>query len=162
VTKSAQIQLRVSPAEKAALVRRAREAGLDLSAWMLCTLHPDERVRFAKLVRALSRASEPAFDFAELGDLLRSLGRGELCRVTDVRPAGTLDEVLANQLAAMIETRAAELGVEPPPWVHRVEPLRTPWFATKLVSLRLHLLTSSPPAFRRRNLFVDAGLRDRV
>jgi hypothetical protein len=73
-----------------------------------------------------------------------------------------MDPVRANQLAAMIELRAAELRVRPPAWVEQVPPLATPWFATSLVGLRLHLLCNSPPAFRRRNLFVDSTLGDRV
>jgi hypothetical protein len=162
VNKSAQIQLRVSPSEKAALVRRARAAGLDLSAWMLRSLLPDERKRFADLVRTLGKTAQPAFALAEVSDLLASLKRGEFSRVTDVPPSASLDEVLANQLAAMVETRAAELGVRPPEWVGRVEPLRVPWFATTLLTLRLHLLVNSPPVFRRRNLFVDATVGDRV
>ena len=36
------------------------------------------------------------------------------------------------------------------------------WFASELKSLRLHLLTKSPAPFRRRNLFVDSTLGDRV
>jgi len=40
--------------------------------------------------------------------------------------------------------------------------LAEPWFATTLQSLRLHLLRVAPAAFRRRNLFVDAGAGGRV
>jgi hypothetical protein len=43
-----------------------------------------------------------------------------------------------------------------------VKPLERPWFASSLKSLRLHLLTASPPPFRRRNLFVDSTIGDRV
>jgi hypothetical protein len=149
VNKTAQIQLRVSPMEKAELVR-------------LRSLLPEEQQRFARLVRALEKKTRPAFVLAEVSDLLASLKPGEFSRATDVPLAAHLDEVLANQLAAMVETRAAALGVRPPEWVERVEPLRTPWFATTLLALRLHLLVNSPPAFRRRNLFVDATVGDRV
>jgi hypothetical protein len=30
------------------------------------------------------------------------------------------------------------------------------------MGLRLHLLLSAPPAFRRRNIFLDASVGDRV
>jgi hypothetical protein len=35
-------------------------------------------------------------------------------------------------------------------------------FGTPIESLRLHLLTASPPAFRRRRIFIDATVGDRV
>jgi hypothetical protein len=40
--------------------------------------------------------------------------------------------------------------------------LPQPVFGSELKALRLHLLTNSPPAFRRRNIFIDATLGDRV
>jgi hypothetical protein len=35
-------------------------------------------------------------------------------------------------------------------------------FGSDLQSLRLHLLTHSPPPFLARNIFVDATLGDRI
>jgi hypothetical protein len=37
-----------------------------------------------------------------------------------------------------------------------------PAFGSSLASLRLHLLTRAPVALRRRNLFADASVDDRV
>ncbi len=162
VPKTSQIQLRVTPAQKAELVRRARAAGLDLSAWMLGSLLPERRLQFAKLVRSLDTSARPAFVLAELHDLLSAVGKAELATVTELSTVPRLDPVRANQLAAMVELRAAELRVRPPSWVEQVPPLATPWFATNLVGLRLHLLCNAPPTFRRRNLFVDSTLGDRV
>lgn len=161
MNKTAQIQLRVTPAEKADLVRRARAAGLDLSAWMLHRLVPERRIRFQALVRSLKASSRPSYVLAEIHDLLADLARGELSRVTEGPLVANLDPIRANQLAAMVETTAARLGVHPPGWVEQIAPLRTPWFASALLSLRLHLLCNSPPAFRRRNLFVDSSIGDR-
>jgi hypothetical protein len=162
VPKTAQIQLRVTPTQKAALVRRARATGLDLSAWILSTLLPERCLVFAKLVRSLDTTTNPAFVLAELHDLLAAVGKAELVTVTELSTVPQLEPVRANQLAAMIELRAAQLGVRPPAWVDEVPPLATPWFATSLVGLRLHLLCNSPPVFRRRNLFVDSSVGDRV
>jgi len=143
-------------------MRRARLAGLDLSAWMLGRLLPSKRMRLAELTRSLEATSRPAHVLAELHDVLATLGRAEFSMVTEALPVERLDQVRANQLAAMVETTAARLGVRPPAWVENVLPLATPWFATDLVSLRLHLLCNSPPAFRRRGLFVDSTIGDRV
>ena len=68
----------------------------------------------------------------------------------------------ANYLAATVEHAAAIKGVAPPRWTVTVEPLDAPWFASCLKSLRLHLLTHSPPPFRRRNLFIDSSVGQRV
>jgi hypothetical protein len=162
VNKTAQIQLRVTPAEKADLVRRARATGLDLSAWMLKRLLPDRRPDFLALVRSLGMPSRRTYTLAEIHDLLAGLGRAEFANVTEGLSVASLDDLTANQLAAMTETAAARLRVSPPDWVEQVSPMRVPWFASELVSLRLHLLTNSPPAFRRRNLFVDSTIGDRV
>jgi hypothetical protein len=134
---------------------------MDVSAWVLGRLLPAARLRFVSLVAVLVREPMSPFVLAELHDLLESLARADFGSAVDVLPRGELDEVSANQLAAMVETRAARLGVFPPQWACEVEPLREPWFPTALRTLRLHLLCNSPPAFRRRNLFVDATLGDR-
>lgn len=161
-TKTAQVQIRVTPGQKRELERCARAAGLDLSAWMLGRLIPPRREAFGKLVRALASQRDSSYVLAELGDLLSSLDRVELGSVVDTLPAVRLDELAANQLAAMVETVATKKGVRPPAWTLDIEPLGAPWFPTALVSLRLHLLCNAPPAFRRRNLFVDSTFEDRV
>jgi hypothetical protein len=62
----------------------------------------------------------------------------------------------------MVEQASAVAGASPPDWTRRVKPLERPWFASPLKNLRLHLLAHSPPPFRRRNLFVDSSIGDRV
>jgi hypothetical protein len=160
--KTSQIQIRVSSQAKAELVRRARAAGMDLTGWMLARLLPDESVRLRALVRDLGTGEDPSFVLAELNSFLSSLGAGGLNAALELPPDSRLDDLRANQLAAMIETAAARFGVRPPRWVEEIPPLRTPWFASTLTSLRVHLLTRSPPAFRRRNRFVDSTLGDRA
>ena len=68
----------------------------------------------------------------------------------------------AHARVVKIDTAAARVAKRPPRWVDEIPPLRIPWFASELASLRLHLLTSSPPAFRKRNLFVDSTLGGRA
>ena len=62
----------------------------------------------------------------------------------------------------MIEYAATLKGTFPPAWTKEVPALERPWFASSLTSLRLYLLTNSPPPFRRRNLFVDSSVGQRV
>jgi hypothetical protein len=160
--KTSQLQIRVAPAQKAELARRARAEGMDLSSWVLSRLLPQSRVRFVELVRALAREPGSSFVLAEIHDLLESLGRGDFATALEALPTSKLEAVSANQLAAMVETRAARLRVRPPGWVSEIGPLEQPWFPTTFLSLRLHLLCNAPAAFRCRNLFVDSTLGDRV
>jgi hypothetical protein len=62
----------------------------------------------------------------------------------------------------MVEQAAALGGVKGPDWVVEIPPLESPYFATDFRSLRPHLLRESPIPFKRRNLFVDSSVGDRV
>jgi hypothetical protein len=61
-----------------------------------------------------------------------------------------------------VEYACAKRALAVPKWTRMVEPLPEPVFATELQSLRLHLLTHSPPPFRARNIFIDATLGGQV
>ncbi len=160
--KRAQLQIRISREAKAQLVRAARQAGMDLSAYVLEAALPARRKEFERVLSELRDAKDPSFPLAALHDLLCRLGRGEFERTVHPRPVVRLDLLSANIVAAMLEHRAGALGARVPPWTAEIEPLAEPYFATQLLGLRAHLLMSSPPAYRRRNLFVDAGVGDRV
>jgi len=163
-TKSAWLQIRVSPTQKAALRRLARGAGQDLSAWVLARALPGGRVRFHELIRDLGAAANPRFALAELADLLVPMTPTEFGDATATVPDSlrTLDPFLQNYLAATVEHLAAIKSRPAPAWTAAVPPVETPWFATGLPALRLHLLRSAPVAFRRRNLFPDTVADGRV
>ena len=117
--------------------------------------------KFEELLSRLAADDEPRYALAELNNLLSSLARDEFQKAVahaDVRELPWL----ANYVAAGVEHASHLKAVAPPAWAGHVEPLEEPWFATPLKSLRLHLLRSSPVAFRRRNLFVDSSLGARV
>lgn len=160
--KSAQLQIRISLREKAAIQRAARRAGMDMSAYILERLLPASRKRFDALVDQLAAAAEPAFALAGLNDFLSACSPGELADGAADAPPRALSPLLQNYLAAMVEVAAARHGIAPPAWTRAVPPLEQPWFGSNLESLRLYLLTHSPAPFRRRNLFIDATLGDRV
>lgn len=160
--KTSQIQVRVTLAEKEALKRRARRAGLDLSAYVLSRALPAAAVRFHELLDELRRDDESSYALAALNDLLASLAPEELASAVADADLRGLSPFLGNYVAAMVEHAAYRAAVPPPPWVRDVEPLDEPFFATPLASLRPHLLRASPVAYKRRNLFVDATVGDRV
>ncbi len=160
--KTAQLQIRVTPAQKAALRREARAAGSDLSTFVLARALParDERLRDA--VRMLREHPAPGYVLAEIHDLLADAAPIEFADLVAPVDVHELDLLHQNYVAAMVEQAAELKGANPPEWTRTIAPLTTPWFATSMRSLRVHLLTASPVPFKRRNLFVDAGIGARV
>jgi hypothetical protein len=158
--KSAQLQIRVSPGEKAAIQRAARRAGMDMSAYVLARVLPASARRFQDLTAACREGER--FALAELNSWLAGLGAGEIQDAIASPPASGLTPYLANYIAAMVEYACARQGVPPPAWTRAIPPLAEPVFGSALMSLRLHLLTRSPAPFRRRNIFIDATVGDRA
>ena len=126
------------------------------------TTLPPARLRFEELVLALAREEDRRFVLAELSDLLNELTAAELSVAVAEAHLEGLSAYLQNYLAAMVELASERKQIAPPAWTHDIVPLEEPVFATDLPRLRLHLLRSSPVAFKRRNLFVDASVGDRV
>jgi hypothetical protein len=153
MAKTSQLQIRVSPAQKAALRRRAREAGMDVSSYVLARAMPREDARLAAILGALDGPGY-RFGLAELSDLLASLSPVAFGSLPAI-PSGRWQTWLANYVAAMFEQTAERLGVPPPGWTRMVPPLDEPWFAADLPGLRPYLLAVSPLVFKRRNLYVD-------
>ncbi|HSD53043.1 MAG TPA: DUF1778 domain-containing protein [Burkholderiales bacterium] len=159
--KSAQLQIRVSPAEKAAIQRAARRAGLDMSAYVLARVLPVPARRFQDLTEACRDSQGGRFALAELNSWLAGLGAGEIQEAVASPPHG-LTPYFANYVAAMVEYACGRHGIAPPAWTRTIAPLTEPAFGSTLMSLRLHLLTHSPAPFRRRNIFIDASVGARV
>lgn len=160
--KSEYLQIRVTPAQKKRLKRLAKAAGTDLSAYVLSRAAPSSQRRFEELVSLLGGNEVDRYALAELNDLLSTLGAGELGDAVAVANLSALSPILRNYVAAMVEQACWMKGIRPPGWTAHVRPLDAPWFAAPLLSLRLHLLKASPVPYKRRNLFVDAGVGARV
>ena len=158
-----QLQIRVSAKQKALIQARARLADEDVSKWVLRQLLPPVQDKFQTLAGNLQVGPElRSYALAELHDFLNSLSSAQLIRAVELPPSAELSDFSANYLAAMIEFCCRSRSVSPPAWLDDVKPLEQPWFASSLVGLRLYLLTHSPPAFRRRNLFLDSTIGDRI
>ncbi len=160
--KSEQIQIRVTLREKAALKRLARRAGQSLSSYVLSRALPAPQARFDRILQALRKDEDRGFALAELNDLLSGLAGVELEETLRYADLGGLSPEARNYVAAMVEQAAYRKGVEPPDWTRRVAALDEPFFAAPLGSLRPYLLRVAPVAFKRRNIFVDASVGDRV
>lgn len=162
MAKTQQLQIRVTPEQKSALARRARRAGQDLSSYVLSRALPPAALRFGEILRELAEADRQRFALAELNELLTHLEPRELAEATEDAELRALSPYLQNYAAAMVELAAHQKGVAAPGWVREVAPLDEPHFATALAGLRLHLLRESPVPFKRRNIFIDSSLGDRV
>lgn len=160
--KSAQLQIRVTSAEKTAIQRLAKGAGMDMSAYVLSRVLSAPAARFAECVAECAVADTEDYGLAELNSFLTDLSAQELKDAVALAPAVRLSRYIANYIAAMVEYACQRKRVAVPPWLRSIEPLTEPVFASSLTSLRLHLLTHSPPPFRSRNIFIDSSLGDRV
>lgn len=157
------LQIRVSPDQKAAIRAAAAQADMDMSAYVLERLLPAPRARFDGIVADL--AADPnrrRYALAALHDFLTEASAAEFAAATSAPPSAVLDPYLACYTAAMLETAAERHGMPAPQWTQAIPPLREPAFGSPLPKLRMHLLLHSPPAFRRRNIFVDSTIGSRV
>ncbi len=160
--KTEQLQIRVSPEQKRTLKRLAREAGMGVSPWVLGQVLPTEADRFQALADRVADAADRRYALAELADWLRALPPGAFLRAVARPPGAPLDRDMLNYLAGSVEWAATQRGLTPPAWVAEIPIPDVPLFGSTLATLRLYLLTHSPVALRRRNVFVDASIDQRV
>jgi uncharacterized protein (DUF1778 family) len=160
--KTQQLQIRVTPEQKSALARTARRAGQDVSSFVLSRALPPAALRLSEILSALGSTDQHRFALAQLSDLLTELAPRELEVVTGFADLRGLSPYLKNYVAALVELAAHLKGTLPPAWTRSVQPLEEPYFASPLAGLRLHLLRASPVPFRRRNIFTDSSVGDRV
>jgi hypothetical protein len=156
--KSSQLQIRVSADEKSAIKLAAARAAMDLSAYVLSRVLPLSSAEFRDRITACAGATHQSFVFAELNSLVSNCTAGELRETVVTPPPSGLTPFLANYVAAIVEHACVRRGVATPPWTRSIPSLAEPVFASELQSLRLHLLTQSPPPFRNRNLFIGSSL----
>ena len=159
--RTAQLQIRVTPAEKAALARAARRAGLGMSAYVLGKALPGQAAQWEARLKELARSDGDRIALAGLSAWLAGLGASELAAAVATVPL-RLSDFHANYVAAMVEHLCSAAGIDAPPWTRDVVPLALPAFGSELTSLRLHLLAHSPAPYRRRNLFVDTAAGGQV
>ena len=163
-TKSQQIQIRVTPQQKRRLKRLALEAGQDISSYVLGRALPGQRDHLEALLDALRQGSDTRFVLAELSDLLSGLSPDEWRDVVELPLFDWqgLEPWLRNSVAAMVERASFQKGLVLPAWVEWVPPLSRPHFMVDPAYPNRYLLRVSPVPFKRRNLFVDATVGDRV
>ena len=119
------------------------------------------RARAERRKSRYARASTTLW-VAEFADFLRSLPIAAFERAVRHAPRAPLDADTLNYIAGAIELAAERRGLRPPRWTRDVPIAGSPMFGSPLSSVRLYLLTRGPVALRRRNVFVDASVDERV
>jgi hypothetical protein len=151
--KTSQLQIRVSPGEKATLKRLAASAGLSVSAYVLSRVLPEAREGVTRRVRALEGLHEVDKPLSDLLLYLSQLSAEEFeAAVAHVELDG-LTPLQQNYAAAAVEREASKRDQPPPTWTEDVPPLAHPHFAWGLRALRPHLLRITHPAFKRRGVY---------
>jgi hypothetical protein len=135
---------------------------MSVSSWVLQRAIPPKSLELERLMQELTFAEDASFVLAALNDFLAALAADEFRLALAVSPPPKLSALHRAYVAAMVEHAAWRKRAPVPQWALETPALPEPYFASQLLRLRLHLLACSPPAFRRRNLFVDATVGDRV
>lgn len=161
-SKTSQLQIRVSHEEKAAVQKLAKAANMGMSEWVLNKLLPGGAQRFHELLKQLKHSRDKSYVLAEIHDLFRKAMASEFEQMVAEPLPFHFPLYWENYLTAMVEYAAHQKMVAAPAWVQKIKPLDQPHFGSKLISLRTYLLTHSPPPFRRRNIFIDASIGQRV
>jgi hypothetical protein len=160
-SKTSQLQIRVSPEQKRALKLLAERAGLSTSAYVLSIALPGGSPEFTRRVQALSAGRDRPNALSDLGFYLAAIPPETFLRAISEVDFGKLSPLLRNYAAAAVEQECARRRAPIPSWATDVEPPARPHFAWELRSLRPHLTRVSPPAFKRRNLFVPSPQDER-
>lgn len=100
---------------------------------------------------------------AEFVDDFLSADRAERIRLTAEKPQSVADPKINAYMAAAVEHLCFQHGVPVPAWVNEPEYfLPVPWFPLNYQNIRAIVLAESPVPFRRRNIFVDSTVLQRV
>jgi uncharacterized protein (DUF1778 family) len=160
--RTAQLQIRVTPGEKATLKRLALAASMDVSAYVLRRALPKAADSFAAIIAALRQGEDRRYALAAWDDALAALTPAEFGTALERVDLDGIDAVAQNYLAALVELVAHEKQVPPPAWTSQVAPLEEPHFATTLRKMRGYLLRVTAVPFKRRNVFTERGVARRV
>jgi len=158
--RTSQLQIRVTPAEKAVLKRLAEAAGETVSGYVLSRVLPSSEAELAALMSRLGEADVVDSDtiFREIAEALEEIPPDELREAVPEPAADTTPPVFRNRLAALVEADAKRRGGRVPSWTRTVPPLPRPHFDWSLTSLKPHQLRVTPVAFKKRNLFFDPAV----
>lgn len=155
-TKTSQLQIRVSPAEKAILKRLAAAEGISVSAFVLDRVLPAHGGEVAERIAALQGGSDLQTRLSDLELHLLSMSDEEFPQAVVGVDVGDMRPLEKNCAAAAVEREAWRRGLAAPEWTTDVRPLEHPWFAWRIRALRPHLMRIAPPAYKLRNVYLPS------
>ena len=155
-TKTSQLQIRVSPTQKAALKRLADAAGVSVSAFVLERALPRTHEGVSVRIRQLAGGKNLIKALSDFMLHLSTLSHEEFEGGVAAAELAELTPLQLNCAAAAVEQEAWRRGLAPPTWTRTIPPLDRPYFAWGLRSLRPRLLRVAPAAFKRRNVYVPS------
>ncbi len=156
------LQIRLSSKQKEIIRGAAKNAKTDMSSWVLAKIINNQSEEFLKVVEKLVSSQKQSYNYAEIHDLLMKLDNNVFSKTVEFSPTKELNSFQLNYIAAMVEQRAMQLSEKAPSWCSDIKSLEAPCFGTSLKSLNLYLLLNSPLAFRKRNIFIDSTVGQRV
>jgi hypothetical protein len=151
--RTSQLQIRVSPEQKAALKRLAAAAGQNVSQYVLARALPRSGDELSGALDELRREGDSRSALETAVRVLSGLGRTDLEMALGSWSAEGMPPLTQNRVAALVEDVTAARGIDPPLWAAAVPPLPRPHFRWTLDSLRPHQLRATRVAWKRRNLF---------
>jgi hypothetical protein len=154
--KTSQLQIRVSPAEKAALRRLADQAGVSVSAFVLQRALPRTHEGISARIRHLQGGKDLLNALSDFMLYLSTLSHDEFEDGVAAAELAELTTLQLNCAAAAVEHESWRRGLATPFWTGTIPPLERPYFAWGLRSLRPRLLRVTPAAFKRRNVYVPS------
>jgi uncharacterized protein (DUF1778 family) len=162
MNKSAFLQIRLTPMEKRLVAQKAKNAGMEMSAWVKSCIFSSEKQQYVAIIEQLSNPENSNEALASLNDFLSTISKKQFQDAVSPLPEKMAGTFMGNYIASMVELAAHQKNVNPPPWTQAFQGLDKPHFSSSLPSLRLHLLQASPVPFKRRNIFIDSSVGDRV
>lgn len=162
--KTKYLQIRVTPQEKSLIEKMAKRNNKTISELVLDKLLSEikQKEKFQNLVSDLNKVDNKSLAFAEINDFLNKLGKEEFQIAVKEEPRTKLSDYHSNYIAAIVEYTSYMKKAKPPKWINEIQPLNEPIFGSNLKNLRTHLLLNSPISFRKRNIFIDSTVGDRV
>jgi hypothetical protein len=155
--RTSQLQIRVSPEQKATLKRLAAVAGLNVSQYVLMRALPRDGDELIDALDRLRKGRDEGTALAALARILPGLDPEDLHASLGGSNLHAMPAPTQNRVAALVEWVAGARGIEPPVWTAAVRPLPKPHFRWHLESLRPYQARATRPTYKRRNLF-DPGL----
>lgn len=162
VNKTEFLQIRVTSAEKKEIQTQAKKLGMDMSVWVKSRLFSEQNQNYRELIDSLLDQNSSKEALASLNDFLHALSAKDFHEVVTAIPEDFFNSFTGNYIAAMVEMAAHQKNITSPSWTKKYMGISEPYFSSAFEKLRLHLLVSSPIPFRRRNIFIDSTVGDRV